>query len=154
MGWRGRVFLVMGLALAALFMHTTLLLAIGLLPTVGAAAVDRSRQKSKVMCVGAMNLAGCVPFLMQLWMGGNNLEAAKEILFEPRTIIVIYLIGACGYLIEIAVSGIVSQIMLQKAQMRLKAIEKQQKDMSDRWGQPVDGTYTLDDFGFPYGSDK
>lgn len=154
MGWRGRIFLVLGLALSALFMHTTLLLAIGLLPTVGAAAIDRSRQKSKLISVAAMNLAGCTPFLMQLWMGGNNMETTKDILFEPRTIIVIYLIAACGYLIEIAVSGIVSQVMLQRAQMRLKSIEKQQKELVDRWGQPVDGTYSLDDFGFPYGSDK
>jgi len=150
MKWRGRVFLVLGMALAALFLHTTLIAAVGMLPTVGAAAIDRSRQKSKVMCVGFMNLAGCTPFLMDLWLHGNNIDKAKAILFEPRTIIVIYLIAACGYLIEIAVTGIVSQIMFQRAQMRLRSIENQQAELIDRWGQIVDGSYSLDDFGFPY----
>lgn len=144
-----------GLVCAALFMATTLVLAIGMIPTLTANLVDKSIQKSKVLCVGMMNMAGCMPFMLELWMGPapNSLDHALGIMMQPKAIIIIYFIAAAGYAIEAAVTGMVSTVMQQRGSARLRAIEGELKELVDRWNDFVDGSSPLDDFGFPIGSD-
>jgi hypothetical protein len=43
----------------------------------------------------------------------------------------------------------VSSILVQKTKIRLKEIQKDQKDLTERWGVEVTGTVPLDEFGFP-----
>ncbi len=142
---------VVALVSCVLFMASTMILMAGMLPTLAANLVDKSRQKSKAISVGLMNFAGCLPFLLELWMGPspNSIDAATLILLQPKTVIIIYVIAACGYAIEAAVTGMVATLMQQRARARLKAIDVQLAEVVDRWGWYVDGSAPLDDFGFP-----
>ena len=143
---------VVGLVSAILFAPTTLILFFGMLPTVAANLIDKSRQKSRAISVGLMNLSGCLPFLLELWMSPapNAIDHATSILMQPKTVVIIYAVAAAGYAIEAAVTGMVATLMQQRAAARLKTIEKELNELADRWGYYVDGATPLDDFGFPH----
>lgn len=134
---------------AMVFMSSTVLLFFAMLPTVAAAVSDRVRGETRMLTVGAMNLAGTTPFLLELWSSGHNLDNAFNIIGNPRTIIVIYCAAAIGWLIDWAMSGMVATIMVQRGAGRLKDIQVKQAALVNRWGKEVTGDYVLDFYGFP-----
>lgn len=136
---------------AVFFLPTAILLAFGLMPTIASYAMDRTIGKNRTICVGAMNFAGCFPFLLDLWteFGAQTVENAFHVIADAQTIIVIYLLAAGGYAIDLAVTGITTTLIIQNSESRLKAIKKQQAEMVGQWGEKVTGRYRLDDYGFP-----
>ena len=139
--------------MAIVFLPTTFVLVIALLPTFVAAMVDRSKRKTKAITVGAMNLAGVTPFLLELWTGGNNFAAAFDIIANPKAIVVIYSAAAIGYLIDWAMTGLVASVLVQRGHARKKAIIKRQEDLVEQWGEEVTGDYRLDEYGFRLDAD-
>jgi len=134
--------------MAIVFLPTTFMLSIAMLPTLAAAFVDRSKRKSKAITVGAMNLSGAVPFLLDLWTKGHNFEQAIEIVTNPKAIVVMYAAAAIGYLIDWAMTGIIASLLLQRGKARVKAIKKRQKELVDRWGKEVTREIAVDQYGF------
>ncbi len=136
-----QVFLIGFILLAAVFLPTAVLLFLGLLPFFAAYFTDKSKKKTRTITVGAMNLAGCVPFLMEMWMTDHSLDKAFAILLSVIPIIVIYMAAGVGYLIDWALTYIVSNLLYQRGISRMKSIEKRQADLVERWGQEVMGSY-------------
>ncbi len=148
-GWKGQILLISFMMTCVLFSAVAVIMVVGMIPTIVAAIVDRTEGRIRALTIGAINFAGCAPFMIEVFKKGNNLETAITYILEPRTIVVIYFSAAMGYLIDWAMTGIVSSIMVQKTKSRLKDIQKMQKDLTDRWGMEVTGTIPLDEFGFP-----
>lgn len=149
MSFHSRIMIVAALLLSVVFLPTTLLLCIGMMPTLVAALVDRSRRKTKAITVGSINLAGCTPFMLEMWMQGQTFEKAVEIIVNPTAIIVMYMAAAVGYLIDWAMSGIVASVLYQKGLSRRGEIQKRQRELIERWGEEVTGNIPLDEHGFP-----
>lgn len=143
-----QMFLVSGLLMAVVFLPTTVLLGVGMMPTFAAALVDRSKRKTKAITVGAMNLAGSVPFMLELWTEGHSFEKAFSIVTDAKAIVVMYAAAAVGYLIDWAMTGIIAGFLLQRGKSRLIAIDKRQKELVDRWGKEVTGEVAVDQYGF------
>ncbi len=148
-GMKGSLLGVVALFAALIFMPTTIVLLLGMLPTMVAAIVDRSGKGTQAMTVGAMNLAGCAPFLIDLWARGHAIDLAVSLITDPRTIIVIYSAAGIGYLISWAMAGIVGTMMVKRSQSRLKEIKKRRDRLVERWGPEVTGEIPLDAYGFP-----
>lgn len=146
--FQSQIFLIVGVIMAAVFLPSTFLLLVGMLPTPFAVFVDRTKKKNKVITVGALNLAGCAPFLFELWTTGHDFERSVEIVTDPQAIVVMYSAAAVGYLISWAMTGIVASMMYQRGLARKKAVEKRQKELVERWGREVTGELPLDEFGF------
>lgn len=147
-GWGLQIIMIFVFLAAILFMPTTVLLLLGMLPTVIAVIIDR-QGGTRAMTVGSMNLCGCLPFLLDLWTKSHTMEYAVGLITDPRTIIVMYAAAGIGYMIDWALSGIVATIMIQRATSRLSAIRKRQEEMIVRWGPEVTGEMLLDAEGFP-----
>ena len=145
---------IMGMVMAVVFLPSTVLLGIGMLPTIIAAMMDSSRGRAKAITVGAMNLAGCSPFLFELWGKGHVFKQSFEILSDPFTIVVMYGGATIGYMIEWALVGVVANIMVQKGLMRQQAIRKRQEDLVERWGKEVTATIPMDQYGFAQDSEQ
>ncbi|MFK7840519.1 MAG: hypothetical protein AB8B83_09365 [Bdellovibrionales bacterium] len=153
--FKGQAFSVAGLLMAIVFLPTTLMLMIGTLPTFAALFVDRTKRKTKVVTVGVMNVAGCVPFILELWTKGHNFERAVEIISNPQAVVVMYSAAAVGYLIDWAMTGIVASFLLQRGKARSKAIKKRQEELVQRWGREITGEVNVDKYGFEVeGHDK
>lgn len=148
-GAKGQLLGIVGLFTAIVFMPTTIVLLMGMMPTIVAAVIDRTGKGTKALTVGAMNIAGCTPFLIDLWTKGHTPEMAVTIISDPRTMIVIFSAAGIGYLISWAMSGIVGTIMIQRGGGRLKDIKKRQASLIERWGREVTGDIPLDPYGFP-----
>ncbi len=149
LSWKAQIFGILGVITAVVFMPTTIMLCFAMLPTVVAALVDKTKKGTKALTVGAMNLAGTTPFLIDLWAQGHRSDIALTIITDPRTIIVIYCAAGIGYLIDWAMTGIVATFMAQRGKSRIQEIEERQKALEKRWGREVSGDIPLDQYGFP-----
>lgn len=152
-GWGMQLAMIFGLLAAVLFMPTTILLVVGMLPTVVAAIIDR-KGGARAITVGALNLCGCIPFLMDLWTKGHTTSLAVTLITDPLTIIVMYAAASIGYMIDWALSGIVATILVQRSTSRMEAIRKRQAELVARWGKEVTGEMPLDAEGFPVDDDS
>jgi len=151
--WRGQIILVFTLLAGAAALPTTVMLFLGMLPTMACLFIDRTAEKTRVLTVGAMNAAGCSPFIVQLWTTQNTFESSISIVTDPRTVIVMYCAAGIGYMLDWAISGIVATIMVQRAQHRIALIEKKQEEMIERWGREVTGEIPVDAKGFALEND-
>jgi len=142
------LFFIIGIAVLIVFIPTTALLFVGMIPTMVAVVVDRQPGRNKTFTIGVMNFTGCFPYVLDVWLHANSMDYSLSLLAQPKTIIVMYSAAAVGYIIDWGVTLIVSAILVQRSEMRLKRIEKEKKALIDRWGKEVDGLQTLDEKGF------
>ena len=129
---------VLGLVVALIiFLPTTVVLTVGMIPTLVAAITDRYPGRNKTFTVGAMNFAGCFPYLLEVWIHTNSMNVALNLIAQPKTIIVMYGAAAFGYAINAFITFLVSAILVQKSEVRIKKIHKEKKALIDRWGSGV-----------------
>jgi len=148
-----RAILIATLMCGLVFMPTMMILIVGMLPTLTAVFIDRSSEKTRGLTVGALNLAGCMPFLLQVWGGQNTIDHAMDIIVDPRTIIVMYCAAGVGYIVDWAVSGLVATVMVQTSASRLEHMAKRRTELIERWGREVTGEIPTDQQGFPIHQD-
>lgn len=149
LGVKGQFLLIILVICAILFAPTTLILLFGMLPTIVAAFADRSKEAVKGITIGSMNLAGCIPYIMDLWLTEHTLENAIILLTQLENLVVMWMAAAVGYFIEWFVTGAVGVYMVDRANARILWIEKEQDKLIKRWGRKVTGEFTLDESGFP-----
>lgn len=149
MSFKQRLLLSGGILSAAVFISTTILFLVGMMPTIVARIADRSYQKTRVLTIGFMNFSACFPFWFKLVQGGATFDVAVEIIRDPMNISIMYGGAVIGYMIEWTLAGAVAAMMVQKGRKRLEDIKKYQQNLIDRWGPEVAGDVSLDSDGFP-----
>src|SRR5690348_13882424 len=70
-------------AIAVTALPMFILFAVGLLPSLAAIVADRERGHYLARTVGAMNLAGVVPFAIRMWELGISLSTLQQIVTSP-----------------------------------------------------------------------
>lgn len=149
MGWKGQILMISFMLTCILFSAVSVIMIVGMIPTLVAGIMDRSEGRIRTITIGAMNFAGCAPFMFDIFKKGNDMPMAISYILEPQTIVVMYFAAAMGYIIDWAMTGIVSSIMVQRGKSRITSLHKAQKEMIERWGLEVNGTIPLDEYGFP-----
>lgn len=147
---QNQIYFILAILLSVVLLPSAIVFFFGMLPTlVVAFFIDRRRRKSLTVTVGAMNLAGTTPFLIRLWDHGHKPDEAFAIMAQPFTIVSIYMAASVGYMINWAVTGLVTSLKAEGGKGRVKSIEKQKKELERRWGREVTGKLQLDSYGFP-----
>lgn len=121
---------------------TILIMVVGMPPTVVAWIIDRSYQKSASYCVAGMNFCGLFPYLMDLWMGANNVKAATAVVTDVFALLVIYGAAAFGWMIYITIPPVVGTFLTVMAQRRVVQLRTLQRQIIDEWGESVAHTGT------------
>ena len=134
---------LMGLA-APFMLPTVVLILIGLIPTYVALATDNDPQKSGAVSVGAMNFAGILPFILDLWKKGQTLPNAFHVLGEPNTWLIILGASAIGQLVVYAIPQAIATLTLTSAETRVKLLKKNLEALKEAWGPEVATTKPLD----------
>ena len=134
--------LVLSLAVAfgLMFLPTVIFLAFAMLPTVAAYIVDRNPDKYEWICVGGLNFAGSVPFLLQLWTGRHTVEAAAAQLTDVFTLMAVYGAAGVGWLMFMALPPVVGVFAQMKAQRRVTTLKATQQRLIQTWGPEVGKT--------------
>ncbi len=138
MAFKARLWLACIIVAGVVFLPTSILLVIGMLPSIVAFVVSARVSGAKVSTITAMNLAGCIPFVFKLWSAGNDFEMSMDIVTNMRYLSIMYMAAAFGYMIDWVVTGIVSSFLYQRGIKRMEEIKKRQKELKKHWGEAVE----------------
>jgi len=116
---------------------TVVLLLLGMLPTLVALIIDRTKQKSNSLCVGSINFIGVFPYIMGLWGGINDFNAAFTIVGDIFNLLVMYSAAAFGWFLFLTMPSIISSFVLVLQQRKVAQLRGEQKDLIDEWGAEV-----------------
>lgn len=134
----GSIFLwVLAAGILFAFYESIVLLLIGMFPTGVAAAIDRSPQKDLARAVGYMNFAGCVPWVVDFWMGDGGFDRVFEIVGDPIILAVMYSAGAMGWGLCFVARPFVATYLRMTADFRESQLKRRQEQLVELWGEEV-----------------
>ena len=119
------------------FPESIILLFIGLLPTLVAFIIDKSSRKYSTFCVGAMNITGVFPSLLELWGGQNNISHAIQIVTNIFDLAIMYAASSFGWLLYIAIPPVVNALLAVVAQHRITLLRTRQRELIGEWGKDI-----------------
>ena len=132
------LFMAVGaLGLLLLALPTTMVLAIGMAPTLGAFFADKTPGRYLTKCVAGMNFAGVIPSLYHLWITGHDLKTANDIVTDLYTWLLMYCAGGMGWLLFLGLPGAVAVFRSLNASRRIYFLREKQKSLINEWGDCI-----------------
>lgn len=125
--------------IAVMVLPTTLIIVVGMIPSVVAYFVDTSKQRTLGPTVLYLNFAGVLPVLMRLWKQSPNMNNAVELLTDPFMLLMMLAPAGFGWILFICVPPMVSGILRKRAEMRIQSLENDQKKLVEQWGPEIMG---------------
>lgn len=116
-----------------------LIVCLGMLPTLGAALMERGPHRYAWLSVGAMNFAGVSPYLLDLWFKGHTMERALTSLADVFAWLVILGSAAFGWLLYLSMPPVVGAFLQVAAQRRIATLRSNQRKLVEQWGPDVVG---------------
>lgn len=121
------------------FMPTTILVILGMIPSVVALYTDDDRKKMGGLAVAFLNLGAVIAFVNILWDRGHSLANSLTLLMNPTTLLVIYFAAFIGFILVRFLPPIVAEFLKITHRKRMKVIEAEQKAIIEQWGYEVKG---------------
>lgn len=144
-GTVGLIFIMVIFGAAVPFILPTLILfVVGMVPTLVAIMTDNDRQKSSTIAVGAMNIAGIVPFAIDLWIKGQTMGDLFQILRDSTTWLVMLGAAGIGQLIVFAVPQAVALLAFARDESRAKLLRRNLDSLKESWGPEVGTTKPIE----------
>ncbi len=143
--WRTVAITVLAVPTILLAGLPTLLLCVGMLPTLVALVTDTDPRKSGAATIGFMNLAGVAPFIIDLWGSGQTMGNAIAILSTPSTWLVMFGAAGVGHLLLYAIPTATATLTLTRMESRLKILKEAIEQMKTTWGPDIATNKSLED---------
>lgn len=137
--WKKVVLAVALLPFAALFLPSVAVLALGMLPTLGAYVADRDREKYLTVTVGLLNFCGTVHPLLTLWEMGQGYGALNHVIYDIYNWLVAYGLAGCGWLIYLLMPPVAASYYKVVTQARIQMLGSNQRKLVETWGEEVNG---------------
>lgn len=131
------LFWILGAGALFAFYESFALLAIGMVPTVVAVMIDRTRNRNAARTVAYINFAGCLPWLMDYWLAGGGIERVLNIVSDPYALLIMYTAAAVGWILYFALRPVVSAYLGVAAEIKEVQLKHRQSQIVDVWGAPV-----------------
>ena len=125
------------LLLGLMMMPTSLLLVAGMIPTFIALLTDADPRKTSAVSVGALNLAGILPFEIMLWTDNNTVPHALQILESLETWLGMYGAASLGAVIYYGIPPIIGGFIAHRSAMRAQELQRRQAALREAWGPDV-----------------
>ena len=122
-----------------IFLPTTVLIAVGMIPTVVAYVVDRDPDKTAPITVGGLNFAGVFAFTISLWQAGHSMTALTRILADPFAWLVMYGAAGLGWTLYYGIPPAVAGWIILRAEARIAKRIEEQGELIALWGTEVNG---------------
>lgn len=124
-------------------MPTFALVMVGMIPTIVALLTDKEEDKAPTICIGALNVVGVMPFVLDLWMKGQTLQQVWVLMTQTTTWVVILGAAGIGKLIIFAVPQATAAIAIAHVERRLKVLNENLTSLRAAWGPEVGTTKPL-----------
>ena len=111
--------------------------ALGMLPAIVAIVVDRGAGRFASKTVFACNFVGILPFLFDIGLAYERSIAAKQLMVDPFTWLVMYGFAAIGWILIWILPQITLIIYTIRADVNAKKLHKDQESLLDEWGDEV-----------------
>ena len=133
----GLLWWTVGLPVAGLLLPTLIVLALAMLPTLGAHVAERSRERHLVMTVGLMNLCGSLPAVVKLWSLGQSFASIGPVIHDVFAWLIAYGAAGCGWLIYLITSPVVGAYFRVSSETRVRMLTHSQRNLVENWGPDV-----------------
>ncbi|MGM0423075.1 MAG: hypothetical protein ACQEQL_08280 [Pseudomonadota bacterium] len=128
---------ILPLLVAVVFLPSTIVLSVLMLPTLVAAVMDANKPKALSLTIGALNLAGASTAWFELLRQGHRIAIAQEIAMDPQNVFIAYGAAFVGWFLYMNVTALVAKVISRRAAMRIRSIDKRQNELKDIWGPAV-----------------
>lgn len=118
----------------AIMQHGYIFFLAGMLPTIVARMVDRTKRKYYFSIVMGFNLAGVVPFMADLWRSDNSAAAVESMFADPYVWLVMYGMAAIGWVLIFTSPEAAMKVVRVLNQGKVQALEKEQRELLEEWG--------------------
>jgi hypothetical protein len=135
--WAKALGAIFALPILAVLLPTLLVLAVCLLPTLGAYIADRQRDKLLSVTVGLLNFCGALPALGAVWTKGQTMYAAGEVLGDVFLWLVAYGAAGIGWLIYMMMPPLVTAYYTITTKARIDELRKRQDKLIETWGPEI-----------------
>jgi ABC-type Fe3+ transport system permease subunit len=115
----------------------TLLVGLGLTPTLVALATDTDEKRSGLATIGYLNFAGVLPFWIDLWTNGQSMDVAMRIIRDPYSWVIMLGAAGIGHLILYTVPPTISIFVRSRQEARLDVLREGIKQLEAIWGPDV-----------------
>lgn len=129
--------LVAMVPLGLIMLPTTLILLIGMIPTLVAFVADRHPEKYAAITVGGPNFCGVMPSLLALWTQGHHVQTALHQLSDPFKLLLIFGLSAVGWVIYYSVPPFISMFISKRNEATIRDMRDLQKALVDEYGEEV-----------------
>ena len=116
---------------------TMILLSVGMLPTIVTSMIDGTREKLRSQTMGALNMAGCLPFAVRLWVGDNTVEEALFILRDVFVWGSMYGSAAAGAILLWIGPFITAPLVEMSNRHKLNILKKNNDKLTEEYGQNI-----------------
>lgn len=107
------------------------------LPTLGAWAGEKGKNKYAWLCVGGLNFAGIISYLFDLWFGVHTIDEAFSMLSDASVLLWSYGASGAGWLLYMGTPPLVKSWLAFTTDRRVAALKAAQKKLVDDWGTEV-----------------
>ena len=122
----------------------TLIVCLGFLPTFITMFTETDPRRPALTAIGYMNLAGVLPFLIDLWQQGQTMEAALAIVYQMQTWVIMLGAAGVGQLILYVVPPMVASIVLSKQDSRRRILKEAVAELESIWGEDIKTTLPIE----------
>ena len=118
---------------------TCVLVVFGMVPSIVAYVVDRGRRPMLAFTIGPLNLAGLMPYLLEVWTGQQQMPTVVHLLTNVYVWLVIYLSAGAGWLVFMGMPQLVTFVLQRSLDGRKAKLKAQQSKLRADWGSAVGG---------------
>jgi len=111
--------------------------AIGIIPSLVAAVIDREPGRNATIAVTATNLAGVAPFVMELLMTGATMGRAIGMINDVFVLAVMYGTAAVGWALVLGMPKVAAVYISVSNDAKSQAMQREQRRLVEDWGEDV-----------------
>ncbi len=126
---------VVGLAFFA--MPALVVFAVGMIPSLVAAIVDRHPGRNATIAVTSMNFAGVVPFVSEILISGASMGRATLVVTDVFSLAMMYGTAAFGWGVVYAMPKVASVYISVRNDAQVQAMQREKKRLIEDWGDGV-----------------
>lgn len=116
-------------------------LVMGLAPSMVSLFAERAKDRAnRVQTIAAFNIAGVLPFAVEIVRAGSSLDAASAVLGNASAWLVIFGAAGTGFLLLAIAPQITAAILQTVKSDRLKRVDKKRREMIAEWGHAIAGS--------------